>query len=302
MVRIPSRLPKARPLGTDVTAAVRERLVFIDFRCLFLGELRRTDLTTRFGVGTAAATRDIAHYRKELGGRISLEPTSKTYRPADDFSPVFEHDVEQALTALSRGFGESQTSRTRPLVPCETPPELCTPRIEILAPITRAIHWKRPVRIRYSSFTSGKSDREIVPFALANNGLRWHVRAFDRRRQQFIDLVLTRIHEAQELPLGTVEEHELPEHDLEWGRVLELEIVAHPKETYPEIVAMDYKMKDDLLRVRVRAALASYLLRQWIVDCSPDHSLTGTEYRLWLRNAPTLYGIANAHLAPGYKA
>jgi hypothetical protein len=128
------------------------------------------------------------------------------------------------------------------------------------------------------------------------------VRAFDRRRQQFIDLVLTRIHEVHEIRQGTIEEHELPEHDLEWGRVLELEIVAHPKEEHPEIVAMDYKMKDGVLRVRVRAALASYLLRQWIVDCSPDHSLTGTEYRLWLRNSPILYGIANAHLAPGHKS
>lgn len=301
MAQIPSRLSRLRPPGADVASGAHERLVFIDFRCLFLGELRRTDLTTRFGIGTAAATRDIAYYLKELGGKIKLEPTSKSYQPANNFSAVFEHDVEQALTALSRGFGESQTSRTRPLVPCETPPELCNPRVEILAQITRAIHWKRPVRVRYSSFTSGASDREIVPFALANNGLRWHVRAFDRKRKQFIDLVLTRIHEVQELRLGTVEEHELPEHDLEWGRVLELELVAHPKEKYPDIVAMDYKMKDGVLKVRVRAALASYLLRQWIVDCSPDHSLTGTEYRLWLRNTPILYGIANAHLAPGYK-
>lgn len=192
-------------------------------------------------------------------------------------------------------------SRTRPLLPCEIPPQLSNPRVDILAPISRAIHLKRAVQIRYSSFSSGELPREIVPFALANNGLRWHVRAFDRRRGQFIDLVLTRIHEVQERRAGRVEEHELPEHDLEWGRVLELELVAHPKEEHPEIVAMDHNMKDGVLKVRVRAALASYLLRQWIVDCSSNHSLTGTEYRLWLRNAPILYGIANAHLAPGYR-
>lgn len=301
MAPTPTKLPKVSLLAANISPGVHERLFFIDFRCLFLGELRRADLMTRFGIGTAAATRDIAYYRKELGGKIELEPTSKTYQPADNFSAVFEHDVTQALAALTRGSGESPMSRTRPLVPCETPPELFNLHVEILAPITRAIHWKRPVKIRYSSFTSGESDREIVPFALANNGLRWHVRAFDRRRQQFIDLVLTRIHEAQELPLSDIKEHELPEHDLEWGRVLELEIVAHPKEANPNVVAMDYKMNDGVLRIRVRAALASYLLRQWIVDCSPDHSLTGTEYRLWLRNAPILYGIANAHLAPGHK-
>ena len=185
---------------------------------------------------------------------------------------------------------------------CETPPELCTPGIEVLAPITRAIYRRSPVSIRYSSFSSGELPREIVPFALANNGLRWHVRAFDRLRQEFRDFVLTRIHEAEVRESNPVEEHELSEHDFEWGRMLELELVPHPKEAHPEIVAMDYKMKDGVLRVRVRAAFASYLLRQWIVDCSPTHSLIGPEYRLWLRNTPTLYGIANAHLAPGYMA
>jgi hypothetical protein len=60
-------------------------------------------------------------------------------------------------------------------------------------------------------------------------------------------------------------------------------------------------MEDGVLRVRVRAALASYLLRQWLVDCSADHKLTGTEYRLWLKNTPVLYGVANAQLAPGYQ-
>lgn len=280
---------------------MHERLVFIDFRCFFLGELKRNDLIARFGIGTAAATRDIAFYRKQLGGKIELESISKTYKPANNFSPIFEHDVARALTALTRGFGESQSSRSRALLTCETPPELCNPDVKVLAAVTRAIYRKRPIRIRYSSFSSGVSVREIVPFALANNGMRWHIRAFDRRRMQFIDFVLTRIHEAQEGRYTSPQEHELPEKDFEWGRVLELELVAHPKEAHPEIVAMDYKMTANVLRIRVRAALASYLLRQWIVDCSPDHSLQGTEYRLWLRNAPILYGVANAHLAPGYK-
>jgi hypothetical protein len=286
----------------DVTAGMQERLAFIDFRCLFLGELRRTDLVARFRIGPAAATRDIAYYRRDLGGKIELDPVSKVYRPAENFSPVFPHDVERALIGLSRGFGEGQTSRTRSLVPCEIPPQLCTPPLHALAPIARAIHMRCPAEIRYSSFSSGEGTREIVPFALANNGLRWHVRAFDRRRSKFIDFVLTRIHQAREQRTGRVEEHELPEHDLEWGRVLELELVPHPKEEHPEVVAMDYGMKDNVLKVRVRAALASYLLRQWIVDCSLDHVLTGVEYRLWLRNAQILYGVANAHLAPGNKA
>lgn len=284
---------------SDRSSGAHERLVFVDFRCTFLGEIRRADLMARFGVKSAAATRDLAVYRA-LGGKIELDPVSKVYRPTDDFEPVFAHDVGRALTALSRGFGESQFAATGALISCEVPPRLSVPDIKLLAPITRAINLHQAVRICYSSFSSGKREREIVPFALADNGIRWHVRAFDRLKQQFLDFVLTRIHSIQVLPQSPIESHELGHHDLDWGRILELELVPHPKEAHPEIIAMDYPMVNGVLKIRVRAALASYLLRQWLVDCSLDHSLPGVEYRLWLRNTPLLYGVNAAHLAPGY--
>jgi len=46
---------------------------------------------------------------------------------------------------------------------------------------------------------------------------------------------------------------------------------------------------------------AGYTLRKWSVDCSPDHSQHGPEYRLWLKDHLALYGVKNAVLAPGYQ-
>lgn len=289
------------PSTSHLSTAMTERLLFIDFRCLFLGEIRRGDLIDRFRIGTAAATRDIAYYRQALDAKIALDSTTKIYRIAQGFTAIFAHDIDRSLTGLSRGFGEGQDGANRPLLNCEIPPTISRPKVETVAPICRAIHQQRPIEISYSSFSSGPSTREIVPFALANNGLRWHVRAFDRKRQHFSDFVLTRVHAVRGVENDVIQEHEFAKHDLEWGRVLELELVPHPKEKYADIIAMDHNMIDGVLKVRVRAALASYLLRQWIVDCSKDHSETGNEYRLWLRNTPILYGIANAHLAPGYQ-
>jgi hypothetical protein len=59
---------------SETSSSVRERLVFIDFRCTFLGELRRADLMQRFGIGSAAATRDIAQYRGAMGGQDPARP------------------------------------------------------------------------------------------------------------------------------------------------------------------------------------------------------------------------------------
>ena len=65
---------------------------------------------------------------------------------------------------------------------------------------------------------------------------------------------------------------------------------------------MDYGMQDGSLRMKLRAATAGYILRKWSVDCSPDHSLRGYEFRLWLKDPLALYGVKNALLAPGYRS
>jgi len=59
-------------------------------------------------------------------------------------------------------------------------------------------------------------------------------------------------------------------------------------------------MQDGKLTVTLRAAVAGYVLWQWQVDCSPDASLRGPEFRLWLADARQLDSVDNAVLAPGY--
>ena len=95
---------------------------------------------------------------------------------------------------------------------------------------------------------------------------------------------------------------ETAEADIQWSRLIELEFVPHPKHPRPKIVRMDYEIPaDSVQRVRVRAANAGYMLRRWTIECSPDHSLRGLEYALWLRDPLALYGASNAQLAPGFE-
>lgn len=141
-----------------------------------------------------------------------------------------------------------------------------------------------------------------MPLALVDIGIRWHVRAFDRLRQQFRDFVFTRMEAPTVLEDSPVLREETAENDVQWSRIIELELVPHPEHPRPEVVSMDYDIPlDGVLRVKVRAANAGYMLRRWSVDCSPDHSLRGLEYALWLRDPLALYGSSSAQLAPGYK-
>ena len=286
----------------DLTKTQLERLSYIDFKLYFLGELRRNDLAQRFGTGPAASTRDIAAYRELAPQNLFLDNASKTYRPSETFAPVFDHSPQRVLTALSQGFGEGLGDRLESLVRCEIPTALSLPMMSILAPITRAIHRGKAVHMAYTSIESGRTEREIVPLALVDIGIRWHVRAFDRRRGNFRDFVLTRMEQPRLLEDSDVRGEEHVEHDVQWSRIIELELVPHPNHPRPEVVSMDYPFDEDgMLRVRVRAANAGYMLRRWTVDCSPDHRLEGLEYTLWLRDPLALYGASNARLAPGYK-
>lgn len=138
--------------------------------------------------------------------------------------------------------------------------------------VTRALVAKRAVHANYLSLSSGSKRRKLVPVALADNGLRWHVKAFDRERDRFGYFVRSRITKEQEID-GVVAESEQIGADEQWARIVDLEIIPHPGIVWPKAVEADYGMTDGVLRIKLRAALAGYVLRRWNIDSSPDHRL-----------------------------
>jgi Predicted transcriptional regulator len=290
---VPTRL-------NDVSQAQQERLSHIDFRLRFLGTIGRQDLVNRFGIKAAAATRDITLYKELASGNLEYDTKAKLYIRGESFRPLFEYSSHQALTALAHGFGDDFVASHKPHIACETPAELNTPQLDTLSVLTRAIHQRQVVEITYRSLSSGETTREVVPFMLVDNGLRWHVRAYDRRRSRFTDFVINRISDPRILEDGMVGEHERKDADIQWNRIVELEIVPHPRVRYPETIEREYDMVDGVLHVNVRAAVAGYVLRRWNVDCSEGQSLKGAEYHLWLKNRQALYGVENLVIAPGY--
>lgn len=284
------------------TQGQRDRLAFVELRMRFIGELRRQDLITRFGIQSAAASRDLALYKQLAPGNIDYDPKAKTYVPGPTFRAVFDFPPERVLAWLAQGFGDGEPMQFRPCVTSDSPARLTHPDLDVLASVTRAIHQACPLAIEYHSASNGRTEREIVPFALIDNGLRWHVRAFDRKSQEFRDFVVTRIRRPQPVKGEKPKPHELSDQDIQWTRIVELELVPHPDQPRPEVTAMDYGMRNGSLRIKLRAATAGYVLRNWSVDCSPDHSLHGHEFRLWLKDPLALYGVKNALLAPGYRA
>lgn len=285
----------------ELTQTQRDRLAFVDLRLRFLGDIRRQDLVSRFGIQAAAATRDIGVYKALMPNNIGYDGRAKAYVVGKQFQPLFSFSAERVLSWLSAGFGDGVPTLFDSWVACESPMRLTQPDLSTLSCVTRAIYQQCPLKITYHSLSSGKTEREIVPFVLVDNGMRWHVRAFDRTRQEFRDFVITRITRPVLQQAARVLAQERSDQDIQWTRVVELELAPHPNQPHPEITKMDYSMDGGVLRMKLRAATVGYKLRQWNVDCSPDHSLRGHEYRLCLKDPLALYGVKNAVLAPGYR-
>ncbi|MDN4504422.1 WYL domain-containing protein [Alteromonadaceae bacterium BrNp21-10] len=284
----------------DISFAQRQRLAYIDFCLLFRGHLCRNDLVQRFEVGLSAGTRDFNMYKELAADNLYYDANAKRYFQGNTFHPLFEHDPRKTLTKLANDISDGFDAIGDINFPVEAPSALNVPDIFVVARLVQAILNKQAVNVIYTSLTSGSNDRDMVPHSIIDNGLRWHVRAFDRKSESFRDFVLTRISKVtiKPEPVNTYEE---PGEDHQWNRMMTLQLVPHPKNViFPTAIEMDYHMENGKLALEVRAALVGYLLRRWNVDCTENASLQGGEYQLWLQNQQTLYGAENLTIAPGY--
>lgn len=280
---------------------VYDRLDYLEFMLRFRGWVSRSDLTERFELGEAAATRDIRLYRDLAPNNLALNQSSKKYEILDEgFHPLFDLRVQTALSKL-RGSKICDALGMSDSGGFLCPQRLVLPDIDVLATITRAISIGTEIKTVYRSVKNGQSEKRLAPHALFDNGVHWYMRAFDLDKKQFRAYALTRIcsayidRQAQEFP-------DLKLKDFQWSRMVSLELIPHPNRKnvpHPETIDHDFKMKDGMLNFMVRAAVAGYWLHHWNVDCTEDHSLKGYDYQLWLRNHQTLYDVESRGIAPG---
>ena len=88
----------------ELTQPQRDRLAFIELRVRFVGEIRRQDLVARFGIQSAAATRDLALYKEIAPGNIDYDAKGKAYVLGDDFKSIFDFPPERVLSVADPGL------------------------------------------------------------------------------------------------------------------------------------------------------------------------------------------------------
>ena len=284
----------------EFSFAQKQRLAYIDFKLYFTGMVTRSEIVSHFELGLAAATRDLKIYKERAPENMVYNNVEKKYFITNQFKPILKHEARRTLIKLANNISDGFDAISDTSFPIESPSPLNVPDIDIIAKLSQAIINHKPISVIYTSLSSGSGARELVPHSIVDNGLRWHLRAYDRKSKSFRDFVLTRITKVTiQAKTPSPEEDKLEDH--QWMRMVPLQIIPHPNNVkHPTAIKLDFGMEKGMLEVNVRAAMAGYLLRRWNVDCSEEAVLSGPEYQLYLQNSKTLYGAENLAIAPGY--
>lgn len=269
-------------MNSFIPSVQQDRLKFIDFKLMFQGHFTRAEIVQQFKLGLFSATQDINLYRDTAPQNFVYDHQQKCYYQANQFRPLFVHDTKAALAKLA--YQDTNTTGLN----YQSCTQLNMPNVEVFACISRALLNNKAIEIEYVSLTTGNTKRTIVPHAIADSGLRLHVRAFDCLSQQFRDFVISRIVRANlSEQIITDEQHQ--QYDQLWQQTIELELVPHPHNIdHPSAIELDYGMSQGRLVIKTRIALAQYILKRWNVDCSTEANQHSAIYQLWLQNSSAL--------------
>lgn len=239
-----------------------ERLKFIDLCAYILGYVNRSLLINAFDIKEVYATSDIKEYQKESLSQLAYNTSLKTYEPVSWFEPIYEHSLQDALMLISEGEqkkicipGYSNSNNLTSIVGVE-------PKLEIIAPVLRALSRGVKVEIEYVSTSSGQSNRLIAPHSLITAGNFKYVRAFDHKSGEFRVFKLNRIITAKITRWG-IEPKMQKNSDKEWNETVTLVLRANSNIRHKESIEFDYGIENGVLEVSIKKALLPFFIMDW---------------------------------------
>jgi hypothetical protein len=271
--------------ASAVSWGVAQRFEFIEWRAYWDGRLNRGDLEREFNISTPQASVDLRNYQEAAPGNIEYNSSEKAYVATTNFSPRFlnlsaERYLRQ-LHSIKIGVADIEDTWFDLLPPLEVAPNIARgPEAYTLRAILTTIRLRQSIKVNYRSLTNARN-RIIYPHSLANDGYRWHVRAWCAEREEYRDYVLGRILSVfQPEPCQAQ-----PPEDVEWESFTKLVLVPHPDLTddQKETIARDYKMDNGELALNVRVALSFYFIRRYNLDLR-DGQLKPERAQLYLKN------------------
>ncbi len=282
----------------EIKWATRQRLQYIELMAYYTGVVTRSDVAKAFAISDAAATKDLKFYGEIAPENLIYKHTVFGFVPTDSFQEIFaDLSPETVLPMIEANLtvagGPEKETVVFGITAEGLPLPSRLPAKQVLAQLTRAIHNKKKLRVKYRSLSNRTNNEEriIEPHSLVNTGFRWHVRAYNEETYDFRDFVLSRFVEAKEL---NAKAESSADYDDDWVEMVTLQLSPHPKldEEKQKSLLIDYGSDQNIIELKVRRALIAYILQRLSVDTTPDHSLSPNKYQLVVLNRDEIEAFA----------
>ncbi len=241
------------------------RFHFIEQLIWWEGQINTSPLIEKFDITRAHASSLLKAYREQYPNNLYYDQSAKAYLINKHFQANINlADFSDYLKIVADSSNHIQSKLAICAFEVEAP--LRNINAEQVRPILKAIREKLAIDIGYISLSSPDYlDRIIEPHALIFDGLRWHVRAFCCKNQDFRDFTLSRFN-GDAIFEGKATHSE--QDDEKWKTMVDIVIQPDPRlnAKQQEIIANDFQMENGKKTIRTRAALVNYLLLRLRLD------------------------------------
>lgn len=242
-----------------------KRLWYIELIAWWEGRISSSHLIKQFGISRTQAQNDIACYQSLHPNNLQYHASHKGFLPQPGFEQAYIcGDVVEYLNWVSHKDAITDITTALPYTTLVLPKRQVS--AEIIRVLVSAIRQQRRVDVDYVSVSNpDRQGRIIVPHHFVSTGLRWHLRAFCEKSNQYRDFVLSRFRGVPDLMDKT---HISAAQDTGWNTQLCLAFHPDPRLTpaQQDVIAHDYQMQHGQLHIHTRACLAQYILQEMQVN------------------------------------
>lgn len=259
------------------------------------GLVNTTQLMQHFSVSRTQAQKYFKSYQADYPENLLYDNSLKGFKPSEKFTSHFiSSDVNEYLDWLNNTGELTATIYNTRLIHASLSLPVRQVLPEVMRGLISAIKHQKRLEVDYVSLANPSGEGRIIqPHTFVKTGLRWHLRAFDEKHQQFRDFVLSRFRGQPEILDNATHNAAL---DIAWNSNIEMIFSPDSRLTAAQknVIEQDYQMQNGKLVTMTRAALAQYLLQDMQVnikfhDAIPEAQqltlLNFNDIKQWLFNA-----------------
>lgn len=234
----------------------QKRFGFLELILIWEGSLQSGHIAKQFELSEKLANHVLQKYKNLYPVNIVYDGASACYRPTEKMVAQF---CSGSLQEYMQFISTTETVSSLELPNRNLQPVL-------VRPILQAIREQRRLQIDYASVSNPDfSTRVIQPHHLVFDGMRWHIRGFCEKNQDYRDFVLSRFQQEHPAQLLDGADH-FDLQDEAWHNLLQVEFMPDPRldENRARIIALDYDMQQTSKGYRQTQQVRQALLMYWI--------------------------------------